>query len=145
MEGAAVAVTGGRQSRKSSENRVKPGVPIAQHVIDVERRLVTVRFGEKLSFEDIERYTELLHENPAFEPTFSEIADLSEVKQVDLQADDFMKLADQTDPFSPAAKRAFVARSSVQKHAARMHRILRSQRNIEIFESLEEAERWICG
>ena len=62
---------------------------------------------------------------------------------MDLQADGFLKLADEIDPFSPDAKRAFVAKSPVQNHAARMHKILRTQRNIEIFRTIEEAERWI--
>jgi hypothetical protein len=31
----------------------------------------------------------------------------------------------------------------VQIHAARMHKILRVQRNIEIFHTVEEAETWI--
>jgi hypothetical protein len=52
-------------------------------------------------------------------------------------------MADEIDPFSPEAKRAFVAETSVQNHAARMHKILRSQRNIETFRTLEGAERWI--
>jgi hypothetical protein len=52
-------------------------------------------------------------------------------------------MADEVDPFSPEAKRAFVAETSVQNHAARMHKILRSQRNIETFRTLEDAERWI--
>jgi len=32
---------------------------------------------------------------------------------------------------------------STQNHAARRHKVLRSQRNIEAFRSLEDAERWI--
>jgi len=115
----------------------------AQFVVDAGRRLVAVRFGKKLTVADIERYSKLLRLNPAFQPDYSEIVDLTEVKELDLQADDFLKLADKIDPFSPEAKRAFVARSSVQNHAARMHKVLRSQRNIEIFNSVEEAERWI--
>jgi hypothetical protein len=69
---------------------------------------------------------------------------LTQVEEVTLQADDFLRLADQIDPFSPDAKRAFVVQNSVQNHAARMHRVLRMQRNIEIFRSLEEAQRWIA-
>jgi hypothetical protein len=53
-------------------------------------------------------------------------------------------LADEIDPFSPDVKRAFIVRNSVQNHAARMHKVLRTQRNIEIFRSVEEAELWIA-
>jgi hypothetical protein len=53
-----------------------------------------------------------------------------------LQADEFLALADEIDPFSYEAKRVFVVRTSVQNHAARMHKVQRKQRNIEIFRSL---------
>jgi len=56
-----------------------------------------------------------------------------------------MKLADEVDPFAQDAKRAFVARTPTQNHAARMPKILRSQRNFKIFLTPEEAERWVCS
>ncbi len=115
----------------------------AQFVVDPVRKLVAVKFGKKLTVADIEHYSGHVRSNPSFQPNYSEIVDLTEVEELDLQAADFLKLADKIDPFSPEAKRAFVVRNSVQSHAARMHKILRTQRNIEIFNSVEEAERWI--
>jgi hypothetical protein len=116
----------------------------AEHVVDPDRKIVRVKFGKKLTVHDIERYSNLLLANPAFQSTYSEIVDLTEVEEVDLQSDEFLRLADEIDPFSPAAKRAFVVRNSTQNHAARMHKVLRTQRNIEIFRSIEAAERWIA-
>ena len=84
-----------------------------------------------------------LRAHPAFDPSFFEIADLTCAEELNLEAKDFFALADQFDPFSVEARRAFVARTAVQKHAARMHKALRAQRNIEIFPSMEEAERWL--
>ncbi len=81
--------------------------------------------------------------NRSFNPTYAEIVDLTEVEELDLKAQEFLKLADEIDPFSLHAKRAFVIRNSVQNHAARMHKVRRAPRNIEIFRSVEEAERWI--
>jgi len=115
----------------------------AEHIVDARRRLVVVRFARKVTVGDFERYANLLRANPSFQPSFSEIADMTEVVELDLQADEFLRLADEIDPFSPEAKRAFIARTSVQNHAARMHKALRALRNIEIFSSFEEAERWI--
>ena len=114
-----------------------------EYSIDTEKRLVVVRFASRVIAEDITRYAERLRSHPDFEPTFSEIADLREVEELELQAQDFLKLADTIDPFSVEAKRAFVVRTSVQKHAARMHKILRTQRHFEIFHSVEEAKQWI--
>ena len=115
----------------------------AEFSIDEERRLVTVKFGRMVTVEDIADYAKRLLAHPKFQPSFSEITDLREAEELDLRAYDFLRLADQVDPFSPDAKRAFVVRTSVQQHAARMHKILRSKRDIEIFESFEAAEEWI--
>lgn len=138
----------------ASENPLPPQQPsparglhhlqlAAEHVIDVRRRRVVVKFGHKLTPEDLGRYANLLRSNPKFDPTFSEIIDLREVEEMDFRAEDFYKLADEIDPFSRQAKRAFVVSTAIQHHAARMHRILRTQRNIEIFSSFEAAERWL--
>jgi hypothetical protein len=115
----------------------------AEFSIDKDRRLVTVKFGPKTTIQTIEDYSLRLRAHPYFDSSFSEITDLREIEDLDLQADDFLKLADHVDPFSLEAKRAFVVRTSVQNHAARMHKILSSNRTIGIFRSVEEAERWV--
>jgi hypothetical protein len=113
--------------------------------MDSALQLVTVRFGKTVSAGDIERYAAQLRESPSFRPGFSEIADLRDVEKLDLKAEEFIRLADQVDPFSFESKRAFVVGNSVQAHAARTHKILRTQRSFEIFHSLEEAEQWISS
>ncbi len=130
------------QGTSTRADGAQRGTP-AEHVIDRERRRVVVKFGKRLTAGDIQKYAFWLVANPSFAPDFSEIVDLSGVEDLDLQADDFIKLADQIDPFSPGAKRAFVAHNSVQNHAARMHKVLRPEANIRIFRSYEEAERWV--
>jgi len=117
----------------------------AKFCVDAEQKLVTVRFGKTVTARDIERYAAQLRDFPTFSPDFSEIADIRDVEMLDLNAEEFIRLADRIDPFSDQAKRAFVVRSSVQAHAARMHKILRTQRSFEIFYSLEEAEQWISS
>lgn len=107
-----------------------------------ERRLVIVKFGKRLTIRDVEQYAARLRANPAFSPSFSEIVDLTEIEELDLQANDFLRLADEIDLFTVDARRAFVAQDA-QDHAARMHKILRTQKNIEIFKTVKDAERWI--
>lgn len=116
-----------------------------QYTLDAEKQLVVVKFRKMVTVKDIERYAAALRAHPQFKPDFSEIADLSEVEGLDLQADEFIRLADEIDPFSPQARRAFVARTAVQNHAARMHKILGAQRAFSIFRSVEEAEQWIVS
>jgi hypothetical protein len=111
--------------------------------IDLEKRTVLVCFHKKVRATDIRSYAEHLRTDPQFNPEFSEIVDLTEVDDLDLQADEFLKLADEIDCFSGDAWRAFVVRNSVQNHAARMHRILRLQTNMRTFFFLEEARAWI--
>jgi hypothetical protein len=120
----------------------KPGA-LPEYTVDAEKRLVTVKFRRKVTVAEFERYATVLRAHPLFEPDFSEIADMREVEQLELTAEEFIRLADEVDPFSRNAKRAFVAGNAVQNHAARMHKILRTQRNLGIFQSVEDAERWI--
>jgi DNA-binding CsgD family transcriptional regulator len=115
----------------------------AEPMIDADRRLVFVKFGKSLTFADVESYIGRLQANPVFESNFSEIVDLSDVVELNMRAEDFLKLADEIDPFAANARRAFIARSSVQNHVARMNKILRGNKNIEIFRTMDEAEQWI--
>jgi len=115
----------------------------AEFEVDPEKRLVLVRFISEITVEKIAEYAAHLRMHPAFRPTFGEIVDLRKVREIKLQADDFLRLADKIDPFSSEAKRAFIVRTNIQSQAARMHIILRPKRNIEIFESFEQAESWV--
>jgi len=124
--------------------RTRLAAPEAAHfTVDADRRIVVVRFGKRVSFPEIKDYVQKLLAHPLFRPNYSEIVDLSNVEELQLDAEQFIKLADEVDPFSVEAKRAFVVHNSVQAHAARMHKALRTQRDFTIFHSLDEAERWI--
>lgn len=115
-----------------------------EYVVDSERRMVIVKFSRILKASDIEHYAQNLAANPSFDPTFSEIVDLTEVERVDLRGEEVLRLADHIDPFSPESKRAFVTRDAAQAHQARMYQISRMARDkIRSFRSREEAEKWI--
>ncbi len=124
------------------QQRRKRGA-IPDYVLNTQKRLVWVKFRSRVTVKDIERYAASLRMNPLFRPDFSEIVDMSEVEELELKAEEFIRLADEIDPFSEQALRAFVVRDEVQKHAARMHQILRAPRNFSIFDSIEDARRWI--
>lgn len=111
--------------------------------IDVEKRIVFVRFKNKVTAADICRYAECLRMDSEFDPEFSEIVDLTEVEDLELRADDFLSLADEIDCFSVGAWCAFIVRNSVQSHAAHLHKILRTPSNMRTFSSLDEAKAWI--
>ena len=117
--------------------------PDVNFSIDKDRRLVVVKFEGSVTVQEIARYVESLVAHPDFDLSFSEITDLRAVEHFDLQANDFLTLADQIDPFSLTARRAFVVRTSAQNQVARMHKFLRPHRTIEIFESVTQAEEWL--
>jgi len=125
---------------KSTAQRLASAVCTINH----PKGIVSVKFTRKLTASDIMSYAAALRADPAFDPDFAEIVDLRDVEEIGLDANQALQLADKIDPFSPTAKRAFITRNSTQLHAARMHVLLRSnQENIRIFESIEEAVRWI--
>lgn len=131
-----------RESHRPSQSHSCEAKEAAvRFTVDIDRHLVIARFARRLTTLDIQTYVQGLRNHPNFNSSFSEIADISAVKELPLEAPDFLQLADAVDPFSLESKRAFVAKTNVQKHAARMHKILRSQRNFGIFQTLEEAER----
>ncbi len=129
-------------TRSQSPSREDHPAPV-RFTIDPKRRLVIAKFGERITAHDIHLYVQNLCSQPGFDPSYSEVADISSVKELPLEGADFLKLADQVDPFAFQSKRAFVAQTPVQRHAAQMHKILRTQRHFEIFATLEEAEQWI--
>ncbi len=116
---------------------------LLDYEIDVGRRVVSVKFRKRVTVREIEKYAASLRADPLFNPDFSEMVDMSDVEELDLSADEFIRLADRVDPFATGAKRAFVIRDAVQNHAARMHKILRMQPNFSIFHSVVEATRWL--
>jgi hypothetical protein len=131
--------TWNRPARKSIFRR-----PFSAYSIDTAKRLVTVRFAETLTFDDIEDYAIALRADRRFDPNFSELVDLRDVEEVVLSARQMLSLADQVDPFTLRSKRAFVVRSQGQINAAHMHCILRPEsKNIRVFFSIDEAEQWI--
>lgn len=133
----------------NSRNGAIPSVPLlfaserdVEFSNDRDRRLAVVKFEGSVGVQEIAKYAESLVAHPDFDPSFSEFTDLRGVQQFDLQANDFLTLADRVDPFLLAAKRAFVMQTSLQNRAACMPKFLRPHRTIEIFESVAQAEEW---
>jgi len=114
------------------------------YTIDSAKRVVSVHFEKTLNRQTIEAYAADLRSHPHFHPDFSEIVDLSRVEELELDAKQAVNLADNVDPFSLNSRRAFVAQTSTQTNAARMHHILRGgEENIRIFPTMREAKCWI--
>ena len=113
--------------------------------IDKERRLVICEaFGDLVS-EDGPALQRLIADDPDFDPSFSQLLDMTRVTSVDVNAEAVRRLA-QTSVFSPAARRAFVVNSEVLFGFSRMFEILRDAKGataVKIFRSRDEAMRWL--
>lgn len=129
-------------ARSRNSTASEPGS--AAYTVDRAQRMVSVRFGKNLRVQDIANYADSLRSNLLFDPSFSELVDLSKVESLDLGPDQALQLADEIDPFLPTARRAFVVGSSASAYAARMHMLLRAEtQNIRIFQSIDEAKQWL--
>ena len=115
----------------------------ARFHVDKERRLVTVKFDGRVGSHEIIEYLDKLRADPAFDPEFAELADLTQANtEVDFEA--AMTIARDKDPFSRKAMRAFVAPTTDTLDS--VHRYLMARGNdgsISVFRTVEEARRWL--
>lgn len=113
--------------------------------IDKERRLVLSSASGVFSRVEAAAHMERLQKDPDFDPSYSQIADFSQVTKIDLQAQDVRELA-QRSIFSTQSRRALIAPGDTAYGLARMFGMLRENQGemgIGIFRTLEEALDWV--
>jgi hypothetical protein len=114
------------------------------HTIDAERRLVRSRvWGVVTERETRESVAELLND-PSFDPTFAQLADMREVIRMDVDAGTIRDMAVMR-LFDPESRRALVVTSGLQRGIAHMTTTYADlgDQQIALFEDLTEAERWL--
>jgi hypothetical protein len=119
----------------------------AFYKIDRERRLVLSTGSGVFSLADARSHQEKLSKDPDFGPSFSQIADFTQVTRIELSADDVRLLA-QRNLFSPDSRRAFIMPNELAYGLGRMYGILRElagETGIRIFRTLEEALDWVLS
>lgn len=110
-------------------------------VIDVENRVVVTRFEGRITTQDVVQHIERLKADASFDPDFSELVDLTAATETAIGASGFDYLQE-VDPFSPSAKRAFVAGQST-RGITRMFQKLRQNPSIEVFSAVSDARQWL--
>jgi len=85
-----------------------------------------------------------LRNDPAFDPTFSQLADFTKVTQVDLSTNAIHHLAER-NPFGLGSKRAFVAPMDLLYGLARMFQILTDDHpdELTVFRDIQEARKYL--
>lgn len=114
------------------------------HTIDAERRLVRSRvWGVVTERETRESVAELLND-PSFDPTFAQLADMREVIRMDVDASTIRDMAVMR-LFDPESRRALVVTSGLQRGIAHMTTTYAhlGDQQIALFEDVVEAERWL--
>jgi hypothetical protein len=112
-------------------------------IVDPKNRIVLAKFGSRLTMADAEQYAADLRNNPAFDPSFSELSDLTEVVDAEIDYASAARFARESDPFSHQSKRAIIAPRPAIFALARMYRLIRNDENIVLFKTIEEAKRWL--
>lgn len=122
-----------------------PAMSLA-YTIDANRRLIVVRAAGVLTEGDVTRVREHILRDPAFDPSYDQLFDASNVEDIALSKESMARLAD-TSILAPAVRRAFVAMTTLQYGMARMFTTMSEQRNhvTRVFRGLDEAEAWLAG
>jgi hypothetical protein len=114
------------------------------HTIDAERRLVRSRVWGVVTEIEARASTAALTDDPSFDPTFAQLADIREVSRVDVSASTIRDLAVMR-LFDPQARRALVVKSDLQRgigHMTTAYADLGNQQ-IVMFDNMADAETWL--
>jgi hypothetical protein len=115
--------------------------------IDKERRLVMSTYSGVLTAADALGHQKNLLDDPDFDPSFSQLFDVTHVTDVRLTTEDVRRLAQRT-VFSPDSRRAILVSNDLQFGLSRMFGVFREnmgEKGIRVFRNLEEALEWVLG
>jgi hypothetical protein len=115
------------------------------YVIDKQNKLVVATVTGVLTLDEVLATRRQLMSDPDFDPSLSQLADLSAVTELDLTAVELKMLAE-TSPFSLTSRRAFVGERPEVYGLARMYSIMRGLRGdqeIHVFRTRDAALAWV--
>jgi hypothetical protein len=114
--------------------------------IDLARGLVKVRAWGVLTPADVMATRSKFTTHPAFRSDWSQLYDLREVTNIAATGSAIQEVAD-ASVFGPGSRRAFVAPRDESFGLSRMFATYREiaggREQIEVFRSIEEAEKWL--
>ena len=117
----------------------------AVYKIDRERRFVLTTGSGSFNLLDALAHQEALLRDPEFDPTFSQLMDLTQVTSFDISSADAHSLAQRTI-FAPDSRRAILVNSDLGFGLSRMFEMLRDnlgEEGIRVFRNREEASAWV--
>jgi len=116
------------------------------YVINRERRLVITTGWGEFTLETVLEHQSALTKDPAFDPSFRQLADFTKVTKVSVDAE-AVRTAASRRIFAPGSRRAIVVPSPELFGLARMFATYREiyggGEDLQVFTDKEEALRWL--
>jgi hypothetical protein len=111
-------------------------------VIDSARKVVFTTCTGTVTIAEVAETCIQLARDPAFDPGYSHLNDLTSISEVHLSATELKDfVAQKLDPFSEVSKRAFVASEPHVFGMARMYESLINHPNLTVARTLEEGRQ----
>jgi hypothetical protein len=114
------------------------------HTIDAARRIVRSRLWDVVTESDAWGSAAVLMNDPSFDPTFAQLADMRDVIDIEVTTNTVRELAIMR-LFAPESRRALVVASDFQYGIGRMTTTFAEagDQQVAVFRSVDEAERWL--
>jgi hypothetical protein len=119
----------------------------AFYKIEKENRLVLSTASGIVTMNEVWGHQQKLAVDPDFDPTFSQLMDVSHITKIELTTEDIRRLAQET-LFHPTSRRAILVNSDAAFEFARMFQMLREsagETGIEVFRDLNDALEWVLA
>jgi hypothetical protein len=115
----------------------------AAYSIDLAKQVVFTTFSGEVHEAEVRAMLMRMVDDPAFNPDFSELLDLSAVTDFRISGEE-LKGISEIDPFSARARRAFVSPADLLFGVSRMYEGIKGgQHNIATFRGMVEARHWL--
>jgi len=139
-----VASDFGAEHRSLPFCRAREAMMPATYWIDVPRRLVLSRGWGLFTEQDILGHFTTLSVDPAFQPTFSQLADLRHVEHSAVSKE-FVRRHALEHLFSSMARRAIVVSTPEHYELARIYAQFAqyASQNVHVFRDMHDAEEWL--
>jgi len=115
--------------------------------IEKDHRLVITSASGVVTMAEALAHNQKLRKDPDFDPSFSQLIDLSNVTKIELNREDILTLAQ--DPIlSDNSRRAILATGDLTFGLARMFEMFRESKGketIRVFRNRDEARAWVLG
>jgi len=115
--------------------------------IEKDHRLVITSASGVVTMAEALAHNQNLRKHPDFDPSFSQLIDLSDVTKIELNREDILTLAQ--DPIlSDNSRRAILATGDLTFGLVRMFEMFRESKGketIRVFRNRDEARAWVLG